>query len=147
MTETGRALLDDLAVRAALRQAWEDSRPGPTGGHEEGGFLLRDAMGLLSAERWPPGVQNSIIVPDHAGCKRRDRDIVATFHTHPNTGSEFLQEPSVTDTRAVRDDPQLKGPSYAGEFVISQETVYLIEPTGHVTDLGATRDTLAIGAG
>ena len=104
-------------------------------------------MGVLTVERWPPGVQNSIIVPDHSGCKRSERDIVAAFHTHLNTGSEFLQEPSVTDIRAVCDDPQLKGPSYAGEFVISQETISLIEPTGHVTDLGATRDSLAIGAG
>ena len=72
---------------------------------------------------------------------------MATFHTHPNTGSDFLQDPSVTDIRAVRDDSQLKGPFYAGEFVISRDTIYLIEPTGHATELGATRDTLAIGAG
>ena len=88
--------------------------------------------------RWPKGAQNSIILPPHPNCKIGESDIVATFHTHPNTGSDYLQDPSETDKRAVRDDPNLKGESYEGEFVISQEKIYLIAPNGQVSEVGAT---------
>lgn len=37
-------ILNDPAVRAAIKQAWEDSQPGVIGGHEEGGFILRDSV-------------------------------------------------------------------------------------------------------
>lgn len=39
--------------------------------------------------------------------------------------NEDFQEPSDTDKRAVRDDPDLKGEFYEGELVISQKKVYL----------------------
>ena len=66
--------------------------------------------------------------------------IVASFHTHPNTGSDYLQEPSETDKRAIRDDPDLKGAFYVGEFVISMDKVYLITPNGQVSEIGNSRD-------
>ena len=44
-----------------------------------------------------------------------------------------MQEPSETDRRAVRDDPNLKGPDYVGEFVLSEETIYLVTPGGQVS--------------
>lgn len=66
-------------------------------------------------------------------------DIIASFHTHPNTGYSFLQEPGETDRRAVRDDPDLKGAAYVGELVISQKTVCLITPTGQVRAVGSAR--------
>ena len=80
----------------------------------------------------------SISVPPHAGCKVQGLDIVASFHTHPNTGPEYLQEPSETDKRAVRDDSDLKGNQYQGELVISQESIYLITAQGNVLNLGPT---------
>jgi len=126
-------------------EAWEDSQPGPTGGHEEGGFILRDSAGDLSIERWPHGQQNAIVVPPHPNCRTNDRDIAATFHTHPNTGSDYLQEPCETDRRAVRDDPHLKGSFYEGEFVISAQTVYLIARTGQVSEVAKTQDYFAKG--
>jgi len=138
-------ILNDPAVLAMLKQAWQDSQPGVTGGHEEGGFVLRDSVGNLSVVRWPKGNQNIIILPPHANCRIGEHDIVATFHTHPNTGSDHLQEPGETDKRAVRDDPDLKGQLYEGEFVISQETIYLISPNGQVNEVGNTRDILAKG--
>ncbi len=58
------------------------------------------------------------------------KDIIASFHTHPNTGADFQQEPSLTDVRAVRDDFDLKGEFYLGEFIVSKENIYLIEPSG-----------------
>lgn len=139
------AILNDPALHAIFKQAWQDSQPGVTGGHEEGGFVLRDSVGNLSVVRWPKGSQNIIILPPHTNCRIGKHDIVATFHTHPNTGSDHLQEPGETDKRAVRDDPDLKGRFYQGEFVISQETIYLISPNGQVNEVGNTREIFAEG--
>jgi hypothetical protein len=138
-------LLNNLAVRAELRQAWRDSQPGVTGGHEEGGFVLRDLAGNLSIARWPKGEQNAIVLPPHPNCKIGEHDIIATFHTHPNTGSDYLQEPGETDKRAVRDDPDLKGRFYEGELVISQSRIYRIAPNGQVSEVGNTREIFAEG--
>ena len=140
-------LLNAPTIRAALRRAWEESEPGATGGHEEGGFILQDPLGNLSVVRFPIGTQNRIIVPPHPDCKIDDNDILATFHTHPNTGRNYLQEPSETDKRAVRDDPNLKGEFYLGEFVISQAKIYLISPTGQVSEVGETQQLLALDGG
>jgi len=85
--------------------------------------------------RWPKGEENTIILPPHHDCKIGEDEIVASFHTHPNTGSDFLQEPSETDKHAVRDDRDLKGENYIGEFVISWDTIYLITPDGHTREL------------
>ena len=63
-------------------------------------------------------------------------EIVASFHSHPNTGPDALQEPGETDRRAVRDDPDLKDHEYVGEFVLSEETVYLVTPAGQVREIG-----------
>ncbi len=135
-------LLQDPAVRAAIREAWVDSEPGIIGGHEEGGFILQDPTGTLSVSRWPPGSQTCIRLPPHPGCRVGPCDIVATFHTHPNSGEMFLQEPGATDRRAVRDDPDLRGSRYQGELVISQETVFLVAPDGGVMVVGPTEELL-----
>jgi len=135
-------VLNTPAIRAALRQAWLDSNPGVTGGHEEGGFVIQDATGNLDVLRWPKGIRNSIRVPLHENCKINDNLIVASFHTHPNTGSDYIQEPSETDKRAVRDDPNLKDQEYIGEFVISNDVIYLITPVGRVREIADTPDVL-----
>lgn len=101
---------------------------------------MRDAVGAFQTHRWPKGEQNEIRVPLHSGCKIGEGEIVASFHTHPNIGSDYLQEPSETDKRAVRNDPNLKGANYVGEFVISRDTIYLITPTGQVRELADTDD-------
>ena len=132
------SLLDQPAVGAALRLAWLESNPGIVGGHEEGGFIVRDAGGNLSVVRWPRGASDNIDLPPHTGCRVADGEIVATFHTHPNTGPDYLQEPSETDRRAVRDDPDLKGAFYEGEFVISNDRVYRITPDGRVSTVAET---------
>lgn len=64
-------ILNDPAVHAILKQAWQDSQPDVTGGHEEGGFVLRDSVGNLSVARWPKGSQNIIILPPHTNCRSR----------------------------------------------------------------------------
>ena len=65
------------------------------------------------------------------------------FHTHPNTGPDFLQEPSETDTRGVRDDADLKGALYIGEFVIADEMIYLITPSGAVREIDRREELLS----
>jgi len=136
MPKSSSSVLNSLRTITALKHAWEDSLPGTSERHEQGGFILQDSEGNLSVARWPKGSQNSINLPQHIDCRFDGQDIVATFHTHPNTGAEYLQEPSETDKRAVRDDPDLKGNFYEGEFVISQEIIYLILPNGLVNEPG-----------
>ena len=133
--QTLTLIFGDSVVRNALSQAWRDSQPGVSGGHEEGGFIIRNVTGGLSVARWPKGDGNTIILPPHHDCKIGEDEIVASFHTHPNTGSDFLQEPSETDKRAVRDDTDLKGDNYVGEFVISRDTIYLITPNGDAREI------------
>jgi hypothetical protein len=140
-------ILNNPLVCAELKQAWEDSKPGVTGGHEEGGFILKDSAGDFRVVRWTTGDQNSISLPPHSGCKIEETTIVTSFHTHPNTGGDHLQEPSETDKRAVRDDPDLKEVAYMGEFVLSQAKIYWIEPNGQVSEVGDTSSILGLQSG
>ena len=121
-----------------LYQAWIDSKPGESGGHEEGGFVVSDGENL-SIIRWVTGSQNEIVLPLHKNCFVDRKDIIASFHTHPNTGKDFQQEPSLTDIRAVSDDFDLKGQFYLGEFVISEQNIYLIGPAGDYHVIGYTK--------
>jgi hypothetical protein len=89
MPLTPRAILSTQNVRTKLQQAWTDSNPGVNGGHEEGGFIVKDGDDKLSVVRWPKGSKDSIQVPSHAGCKIDGLEIIASFHTHPNTGSDY----------------------------------------------------------
>ena len=82
-------------------------------------------------------------MPAHPGCRAEGAEIIASFHTHPNIGAGYLQEPSETDKRAVRDDPDLKSPRYAGELV-SAALVYGITPSGSVIELGETGNIFAV---
>jgi len=125
-------VLDDDTIRRTFLQVWRESEPETKEAHEQGGFVLRNPNGSLGVERWPRGGQNRILVPPHPGGKRDDLLIVATFHTHPNAGPEFQQEPSLTDIRAVRDDPDLEHPEYEGEYVIASEWIYRIQKNGRV---------------
>jgi hypothetical protein len=125
-------------------QAWQDSSPETDGVHEEGGFVLRSLDGSLMVERWPRGVQNEILVPPHPDGKRGDSLIIATFHTHPNSGPEFQQSPGMTDIRAVLNDPHLGHDEYEGEYVIATRFVYRIRRNGDVELMGETSVLLAI---
>jgi hypothetical protein len=133
-------IFENQTILAELKKAWIDSNPNIFGGHEEGGFIVADDFGILSVVRWEKGTQNEIILPSHKNCFVDGKDIIASFHTHPNTGKDFQQEPSLTDIRAVRDDFDLKGEFYLGEFVVSEENIYLIEPSGEFHIFGQTRE-------
>jgi hypothetical protein len=141
------SILADPAVREALAEAWVESVPGSLGGHEEGGFVLLASDGRLIVSRWPMGEQDTIRVPAHTGCKLGSREIVASFHTHPNLGPDYLQEPGETDKRGVRDDADLKGSEYVGEFVIANELIYLVTPMGMVREIGERTHLLGAQTG
>jgi hypothetical protein len=131
-------IVENQTILSELKQAWFDSEPNVSGGHEEGGFIVSDDFGVLGVIRWEKGTNNEIVLPPHKNCFVNGKDIVASFHTHPNTGKDFQQEPSLTDIRAVRDDFDLKGEFYLGEFVVSEENIYLIEPLGQTSIIGKT---------
>lgn len=135
--------LQNDGVRAELRRAWQESAPGTGAAHEEGGFILLHPDGSLAVERWPRGAGDEIEVPSHQGGRRGGAVIAATFHTHPNTGPDYLQEPSPSDIRGVAEDPDLRHTEYEGEYVISEETLYLIGPDGWVHALGDTAALLS----
>jgi hypothetical protein len=138
------SVLEVNNVRDSLSEAWRRSEPGTPNAHEEGGFIVRRPTGELFVIGWPKGAQNQILVPPHPQGTRGNMPIVATFHTHPNIGPGFQQEPSLTDIRAVRDDPDLCHPDYEGEFVIAEQLVYLIRRNGQVEVVGDTRGVLGI---
>jgi hypothetical protein len=141
------SVLSDKGVISELRRAWEESKHGTTEACEEGGFILQSGDGSLTVARWPRGSQDRIEVPEHKGGQFQGALILATFHTHPNTGPEYQQEPSLTDIRAVRDDPELQHAEYEGEYVISHVTIYHIRPDGTVESLGETVRKLDLGTG
>lgn len=136
------SVLDDPVVRAELAMAWEASNPGETGGIEIGGFILRGRDGKLGVLLWLPGSLDTIDIPDHPNCQIAGLNIVATFHTHPTTGKYGRPEPSPTDINSVRSDTDLKGAEYEGEYVISEEHIYLIDPQGRVGVAGLTKEIL-----
>lgn len=138
------SILDDGSVREALRQAWEDSEPDTPNAHEEGGFVLLTPNGKFAVERWPRGAQQSICPPPFTRGKRNGLVILATLHTHPNSGPEYRQGPSRKDVKAVRDDPDLGHAEYEGEYVISLRLVYRIRHDGDVETVGETRALLGL---
>lgn len=131
-------ILEKNLILVDLYNAWNESEPGESGGHEEGGFIILDDE-TLTIIRWATGLQNESVLPPHKNCFVDGKDIIASFHTHPNTGNDFQQEPSLTDIRAVSDDFDLKGEFYLGEFVISEQNIYMIEPAGDYHVIGPTK--------
>ncbi|CAN5641346.1 hypothetical protein BH11PLA2_BH11PLA2_15710 [soil metagenome] len=131
-------LLNQDVVVTSLLTAWLESNPGLTGGHEEGGFIVKEPTGEYAIHRWPRGTEYYIDPSEHPNCHSDSLPIIASFHTHPNIGTGSQQSPGKADIRAVRDDPDLKATHYLGEFVISNAEIYLVAPDGVVHNVGAT---------
>src|SRR5947209_8488520 len=94
-----------------LRFAVACARPGRTRSRELP-MLMKRVVSFCGLEmvrvtivRWPRGAQDEIEVPPHPAGRYGGGIILATFHTHPNAGPNHQQEPSPTDIRAVRLDP------------------------------------------
>lgn len=137
-------ILDHNDIRSSLADAWQRSQPDSPKAHEEGGFIVQREDGSLFVIGWPRGVQDRIRVPAHPGGRCGNMTIIATFHTHPNSGAGFQQDPSLTDIRAVRDDPDLSHSGYEGEYVISRRLIFRILRSGDVLVLGETQRLLEL---
>ncbi len=92
-------------------------------------------------ERWPRGERSSIAPPAmDANNRYRNREVVATFHTHPNppldeAGREWEQGPGEADRRwhARR---TLRG------FVVGRELFYKIDVDAKIKVIGRREDLL-----
>jgi hypothetical protein len=136
-------LLAAPSVIASLRQALVESFVGTDRSIEQGGFIVRDTKsGALSIERLPAGRQNALAFPICANGMYNGREIAGSFHTHPNTGVDWIQEPSPQDIRLSQDYPETMGPH---QFVVSQMMIYCIAEDGIVSELGSTACLLGLG--
>jgi hypothetical protein len=132
------SLIHEPIVKAAMRDAIERSKFGPSGGHEEGAFILRASDGQLRIEWWTSGRRRRVGASYYADGKIGDCEIVGSFHTHPNTDPDYVQEPSDTDRDIVAENPK----AWGEHFVISQEFIYHIGSDGKVTIVGRTEEVL-----
>jgi hypothetical protein len=95
-------LLGDPLVLQALEDAWQDSEPADVRRrHEEGGWVYWDTTtGGVFVRRALAGRGSAIDLS--APPAVRGAVVVATFHTHPNPGSEgWDMGPSADDTRSA----------------------------------------------
>jgi len=136
------------ALRQAFQLAWERSQPTvPTARHEEGGYIVVEADGLLGVRWWQPGKSASIVPPprarDGSFAKRR---VVGEFHTHPfprqdETGKIWELAPSEVNIYGVQNE------KYSGaSYVIGWEHLWQIEPDGRVLCIGLRSKLLAASA-
>ena len=93
-------LLADQSAVAGMRQAYVESDMGGSRPQEQGGFLVRDVQtGVIAVVRLPSSARDSPSYPICPNGLYQGREIVGSFHTHPNTGKEWKQEPSPQDIR------------------------------------------------
>ena len=82
-------IIENAVVLKEIKTAWENSVPSISDGHEEGGFIVIDEFENPSVVRWEKGKQNEIILPAHRNCSINQKEIIASFHTHPNIGKDY----------------------------------------------------------
>lgn len=140
MENSAEELLDEATIRSALRDALLDSRPGTKAPIEQGGFIVRDSGTLRPVvRRLNIGQADSFQIPLCPDGKFQGEQILGSFHTHPNTGPLWQEEPSRQDIRLVTEYPETVG---RWHFVIGPERTYCIVNDGTVRTLGATDDVL-----
>lgn len=131
-------------VRAAMQQAWVDSRPhDPDNRHEEGGYIVRNPDGTFGVVRWPRGGGSSITPPTRApDGSYGGLPVDGEFHTHPNpdideAGRTWQESPSPGDLVGVRAE------NYPGDsYVIGHNNVYRVTPAGIDFRIGGRDATL-----
>jgi proteasome lid subunit RPN8/RPN11 len=135
-------LLNDIAIRTAMREALRESQPGTKHPTEQGGFIVRDATTLRPVvRRLSVGQADSFQIPLCPDGRFHAEQIIGSFHTHPNIGPEWQEEPSRQDIRLVTEYPETVG---AIHFVIGPAQTYSITTDGTVCVLGKTDDVLQI---
>jgi hypothetical protein len=139
---TARELLANAEVIDQLRRAYDESRVGTDDPAEQGGFLLIDPVHcIVEVAKLPSGAPDSLAFPICADGMYQGKTIVGSFHTHPNAGADWRQEPSPQDIRLSQDFPETMGPH---QFVIAKEKIYHIDREGMVTVIGDTEQLLGI---
>jgi len=139
---TANELLADAALVGGMRQAFVESNVGEANAIEQGGFIVSDPLdGTLVVIRLPAAACDSLSYPICADGTYEGREIVGSFHTHPNTGPEWQQDPSPQDIRLSQDYPETMGPH---QFVIARDVIYHIDNNGVVTGMGGTPQLLGI---
>ncbi len=66
-------IFENEIVLTEIKNAWNDSVPSLSDGHEEGGFIVIDEFENLSVVRWEKGKQNEIVLPPHRNCFTAER--------------------------------------------------------------------------
>lgn len=110
--------LRDPNIQDEMAAAWRESADQFTP-REQGGWLVENADGTLSVERWPPGTSNGIRATE------KPPNAVGAFHTHPNVANPG---PSRKDIANVIAEPGL-----APHFIVSQNGIYRIDVGGSWT--------------
>ena len=135
-------LLAHPRVVAGMRQAYVESDVGGSHPQEQGGFLVRDVQtGFPTVTRLPSSAHDSLSYPLSPNGLYQGQEIIGSFHTHPNTGKEWRQEPSPQDIRLSKEYPETMG---LHQFVISREKIYVIDNGGQVTVVGRTVELLKL---
>lgn len=135
-------LLSHPDVIDGFRRAYEESRVGTESPIEQGGFILLDPVtAALEVVRVPSGGRDSLEYPICPDGTYQGKQIVGTFHTHPNTGPQWQQDPSPQDVRLSQDYPETTG---SHQFVIASETIYHIDNEGTVSEVASTSELLGL---
>jgi hypothetical protein len=127
-------LLANNDIKKGLSQAAKDSDIGGKNPTEQGGFILRDPKtGAISVEHLPAGKQAALSFPVSQDGTRNGKEIVGSFHTHPNVGPGWKQGPSSQDIKLMKKYPKTMGQDH---FVVSDKKIYHIDNSGKVTTMG-----------
>ncbi len=120
---TNNPLLNDIGLQDEMAEAWMDSADLFTP-REHGGWIVQNADGTHSSQRWPAGDQSRIGPPQDV-----PDNVVGAFHTHPNVRG--VARPSRADIAAVQSRPEL-----APHYVVSHDGLFAIDANGSWTTLG-----------
>ena len=116
-------LLREPLVNAELRKAYIDSHVGTINATEQGGTIIRTPQKIFRVIRWPAGAAASVRPLQFPSGRIGNDKIVGSFHTHPNVGLGWRQEPSDADLRWFGANPPSAGNVH---FVLSRDKIYVI---------------------
>jgi hypothetical protein len=114
-------ILSDQRVENELKKAWNDSNPGapevPFGSpgslkKEQGGWIVWNRKtGQLAVTRVPAGDRDGLSpIVGTRPVDTADQEVVAWFHTHPNTLAEgYSQDPSPRDIAFQHSEAKVPG--------------------------------------
>ena len=137
-------LFQDARVQRALAHAIRKSTSNPKSVHEEGGFILQDLKGRIQIKNIRSGSQDELRFPAHLDGRIGNRDIIGSFHTHPNfgidpkTGDTWNPKPSDPDIQNMQNFPTAFGPIH---YVVAyKDKIYALDNQGNITEVGNTDD-------